>query len=190
MLSARRERLRLHGDLLESLGAYPDGTLIDTNLMNDEIAQTEQRRDEKTQPLTLSVVLLGGAIAFAFVLIATRTTPSPQVNGEKSIIVDLAPLTPQTADVIIEAFGVARAANEASLQAQVAGRIEAVHPNLRIGGIIPAGEPAIRLEKSDFEASVASAEAAVARARAALALEQGTAQSRRTRSGVNGRRLS
>ncbi len=29
-LSARRERLRLHGDLLESLGAYPDGTFIDT----------------------------------------------------------------------------------------------------------------------------------------------------------------
>ncbi|MEM8771285.1 MAG: efflux transporter outer membrane subunit [Pseudomonadota bacterium] len=29
-LTARRERLRLHGDLLESLGAYPDGTLIDT----------------------------------------------------------------------------------------------------------------------------------------------------------------
>ena len=31
ILSARREQLRLHGDLLESLGAYPDGTLIETN---------------------------------------------------------------------------------------------------------------------------------------------------------------
>ena len=30
LLAARRERLRLHGDLLESLGAFPDGTFIET----------------------------------------------------------------------------------------------------------------------------------------------------------------
>ncbi|MEM8771284.1 MAG: hypothetical protein AAGD92_06520 [Pseudomonadota bacterium] len=122
---------------------------------------------------TLSLLLLVGAGAVAFALIATRSTPSPRENGEKSVIVDIAPLTPQSADIIIEAFGVARAANEASLQAQVAGRIEAVHPNLRIGGVIPAGEPAVRLEKADFEANLASAEAAVARARSNLLLEEG-----------------
>jgi hypothetical protein len=123
--------------------------------------------------LSLSLALLGGAAVVAFLLIATRSTPTPQSNGEKSVIVELAPLRPQSADIIIEAFGVARAANEATLQAQVAARIEAVHPNLRIGGVIPAGEPAIRLEKADFEASVAAAEAAVARAQSNLVLEEG-----------------
>ncbi len=128
---------------------------------------------KKSNSLPFSLALLGGAIVVAFLMIATRSTPSPQENGEKSIIVDLAPLEPEAADIIIEAFGVARAANEASLQAQVAARIEAVHPNLRIGGIIPAGEPAVSLEKADFDAAVAAAEAAVARARSTLALEQG-----------------
>ena len=124
-------------------------------------------------PFKLSLALLGGAFAIAFLLIATRTTPSPQENGEKSIIVNLAPLQPQTEEMIIDAFGVARAANEATIQAQIAGRIEAVHPALRIGGIIPAGETAIQIEKADFEAAVAAANAAVARARSALALEEG-----------------
>ena len=128
---------------------------------------------KKLSPVTLSLVLLGGAVAIAFVLIATRSTPSPQANGEKSIIVTLAPLEPQTKEMIIEAFGVVRPANEASLQAQISGRVESVHPALRIGGIIPAGEAAVQIEKADFEAAVSAAEAAVARARAALALEEG-----------------
>ncbi len=33
ILAARRDRLRFHGDLLESLGAYPDGSFVDTASM-------------------------------------------------------------------------------------------------------------------------------------------------------------
>ncbi|MEM9705989.1 MAG: hypothetical protein AAF850_07920 [Pseudomonadota bacterium] len=121
----------------------------------------------------LSLTVLGIAVGIVFLLIVTKSSPQPRDQGERSVIVQLQELQPKTTPFIVDAVGVARAQTEADIQAQVAGRIASVHPMLRIGGVIPAGEAAVTIEADDYEANAAAAAAAVARARAALSLELG-----------------
>jgi RND family efflux transporter MFP subunit len=102
---------------------------------------------------------------------AERGEPSRAVRVVKALSVDLVPQA--------EGYGAVQPAQVWTAVAQVSGRIIEMHPRLRGGEIIPAGEILYRIDPVDYELNLAQANAELAEleiqeqnARASLAIEQ------------------
>jgi RND family efflux transporter MFP subunit len=76
----------------------------------------------------------------------------------------------------IDSQGVVRAHNSTPLTSRVSGRVQLINPRFEDGGFFKKGDILLELDPSDFEASLASAEARLARATAAHAQEVARAQ--------------
>ncbi len=100
-----------------------------------------------------------------------RPVAPPRVIKTK--VIDLVRQDYQT---VINTQGVVRAHNEATLSAQVSGKIMAIAPELQDGAFFKKDDVLLELDPEDLGAGVISAEADLARARAAYAQEEARAK--------------
>jgi RND family efflux transporter MFP subunit len=75
--------------------------------------------------------------------------------------------------VEVEVMGTVKPARSVALQAQVGGRVIAVNENLVVGGLLPEGTMAVRIDPSDYELAVRQRQSDVAQAESDLQIEMG-----------------
>lgn len=112
------------------------------------------------------IVLLSIAIAAALVL--TRPSPPRDLPGEPVLAVRMLTASVTNAVVRIEGYGEARPLREINLSAQVGGRVLNMPRRLRAGDLVEEGEPLLRIESEEYEATLEEARAAADRLEATL----------------------
>ena len=123
--------------------------------------------------LPLVVVGLGAATAVLLVRSAPRaetvepSTPPPLVR--------VVAAAPRPARLDVTSQGTVGPRIQATLTAQVAGRVVAVDPDFAAGGSFRAGEVLVRIDPTDYRLAVSQAEGEVARARTRLIREEAEA---------------
>ncbi len=106
-------------------------------------------------------VIVGGLVASG--VLTSMKEPPPQTPPEEMILrVTAAVVQPEDVVVSITSFGEVRTLNTVDVAAEVAGRVVNRHPSLEVGGLIPAGEVLFEIDRRDYEARVAQAEANLA----------------------------
>ena len=123
-----------------------------------------------TGPLVLGIsVLVVGAAAMAGLIIFKRVPAEATTESqEKSIYVVTDTLRSEDVPVTIEGFGQVTAKRSVVISPEVSGRIMEVHPNLVVGGIVPAGEVLFAIDARPLAAHVADAAAQLARQESAV----------------------
>ncbi|TAG10558.1 MAG: efflux RND transporter periplasmic adaptor subunit [Verrucomicrobia bacterium] len=86
--------------------------------------------------------------------------------------VEVVPATVVTHIVQITSQGVVESSRETDLAAEVSGRVKAISPNLKRGGIVKAQETLVEIESADYAAALATAEVTLADSQVALEQEK------------------
>jgi RND family efflux transporter MFP subunit len=124
--------------------------------------------------------LLPGLVLVAGILLAMflmRTAPkAPRVEQARTA----RPVRLMTAEakdhqVVVEATGEVVAARRVSLQAEVGGKVVAVHTNFIGGGLFKQGEWMVRLDRADYELVLRQRSADLAKVQSSLEREEGEA---------------
>lgn len=124
--------------------------------------------------LPIAVVVAGALAAVVLVKAAPEAaTQEPSVPPPLVRVIGVAP-----ADVALDVTsqGDVQPRTEATLVAQVSGRIVEVAPSFAAGGAFGRGDVLVRIDPADYRLAVRQAEARVAQAETALAREQAEAR--------------
>ena len=98
--------------------------------------------------------------------------PERRVLPDPGPLVETLAAPAQTLQIVVDAQGSVRPADEIDLVSQVPGVVVWKAPQLEMGGFFARGDVLLRIDPRDFELAMISAEAAVARARYQLDLAQ------------------
>lgn len=109
-----------------------------------------------------AIALLLGALAIAGTMIALRSEPEEQDIIASAPLVTAQAYSVSSGALEIQGTGTVGPREEVSLGAEVAGRLVWVNPNFREGGSIGRGETLFRIDVSEYQNRVRSAQADVA----------------------------
>ena len=109
-----------------------------------------------------AIGVLLAAAAVTFVMIALRPEPVEQEPVASIPLVEVQPYTVNTGALEILGTGTVQPREEVSLGSEIAGRLVWVNPNFREGGTVGAGAVLFRIDPSDYQNRVRSAQADVA----------------------------
>ena len=115
-----------------------------------------------------SIGVLAGGVLIMIVLAALREPPAEIEDRERTLSVLAREVYPDEYPVTITGFGEARVRSTVEVTPEVAGRVVEVHPNLDVGGVIPAGETLFVVDPRDYASAVDELEASVAQIRTGL----------------------
>lgn len=109
-----------------------------------------------------SILLLVGAIAIAAVMIALRPEPEEQEIEASVPLVQTAAYEVSTGAIEIYGSGTVQPREEVTLGAEVAGKLVYVNPAFQEGGRVGSGAVLFRIDPSDYNNRVRSAQADIA----------------------------
>ena len=115
-----------------------------------------------------AIVVIVIAAAFFKYMQATRLTPDTEPVLERTLAVSVVTAEPVPIARVWTGYGTARAMDSADISAQVSARVVERPPEVEPGGAIEAGQILVRLDATDYEQHVASAEQAAAATEAEL----------------------
>lgn len=112
--------------------------------------------------LFVLLVGVGGAVGFVLTQPTTPREDKPVLAPSVRVIrVGL-----ENVRMTLTGYGEVRAQVRSAIVPQVSGRVVGMHPGLQAGGLVPAGEPLLEIDRTDYELSLRSAESGVATAHA------------------------
>lgn len=117
--------------------------------------------------LFIPPVLIG--IAVLYYLVAGRDAPERHPPEERARAVRVITAEPVRLVPRVTGFGSVYPGTVWSAIAQVAGEVIYVHPDLKKGGILPAGTEIVRISPADFALAISQAQANIRSAQAKLA---------------------
>jgi len=143
------------------------------------VAWLKKRCDQSEQfarnfRIILPYLLIVGAIVVAVVLVKMKPKAERKAMSSMIPVVELIDLIPVSTSTVVQCMGMVIADRETSLEAEVSGRITAVHPGLVEGGLVSQGDVLITMDSRDYELAVDEARAALQRAESSLRLEEGS----------------
>ena len=123
---------------------------------------------------------IGIGLGIAALLIGTAILTDPSVSGsagekDKAATGTVEPLHLQTNTLAISAPGIVKASHLTMLSPGVSGKVDKVHPLFSAGEIVLKGTPLLELEKFDYRARLANAQAGLEQARLDVSTEQAEA---------------
>jgi RND family efflux transporter MFP subunit len=121
----------------------------------------------------LPLFIIVAAIVAAAALFLTRTKPPRQPERAVAALVETFTARATTETLVVEALGTVLPSRTMAIQPELSGRLVAVHPDLVLGGLLPAGAVAARIDPRDYAAALAQARARLAQAQTALEVERG-----------------
>jgi RND family efflux transporter MFP subunit len=110
------------------------------------------------------------------VLVKSAPSPPTQTPDTPPPLVRVVEAEPRTVRFDVESQGTVRPRTEATLNAQVSGRIEWGAPSFAEGGLFRKGETLVRIDARDYSLAVSQAEQQVAQGQVALAREEAEAR--------------
>jgi RND family efflux transporter MFP subunit len=127
---------------------------------NNESIPEKKPRNIKLRIILCFAILLSGALGF-FVLVSLKEPPAEIENGERPMKVKVLTVSSRATAVNISGYGQVRALNSVTISAEVAGRVQTIHPRLEVGEVIPAQELLFQIDARDYAAVLAQSEAEV-----------------------------
>lgn len=121
----------------------------------------------------ISIGLIVGGIAGAFLLVALRSPPPKAEVRRSAALVGVVQAEPRPAQRRVVGYGTAEAARRIELRPLVSGEVVYVHPKLEVGGRIASGEELVRVDPRDYEIALENARAELVQAEFEYKLEQG-----------------
>ncbi|MHC4686142.1 MAG: efflux RND transporter periplasmic adaptor subunit [Planctomycetota bacterium] len=109
---------------------------------------------------SIVIVILG--IILAAVFIKLRKPPERMKQEVLAPLVKVEQLYVQDIPMIIRGHGTVSPKVEVDIVPEVPGKVVDIHPELKVGGLIPAKEQILRIDPRDYELAVRQADAAVA----------------------------
>jgi len=150
--------------------------------MTSQLADEEEKKGGFLRTIgrilafALPIVILAGGIALFVVLLMTGPKPEEKADTAHPPAVQFAVAHARPTTIAVTVQGEARPRNEASLAAQVAGRIVWASPKFADGGAFAEGEVMARVEDADYRLAVVRARSQVAQAQEGLAREEAEAE--------------
>lgn len=114
--------------------------------------------------VVLPIGILVGSLGLAFLVFASREQSVERQQEAIAPLVRTVLAEPSDYRFEVRAQGTVVPRQESELVPQVSGEVIWVSPDLVAGGFFEAGEPLVRIDRADYEASLESARANVARA--------------------------
>jgi len=102
-------------------------------------------------------------------LASLKQPPAVAKSEERAIKVETITTQPRDYPVVITGYGQARVVTEVAFAPEISGKVIHVHPNLKTGQVIPAGEILFRIDPADYEAGLQEARAGVSQWQNAVA---------------------
>lgn len=124
----------------------------------------------------LPPLIIVGAIALTFLLIASRPQPPRQAAPVTTPLVDVQPAQALAGDFNLRAQGTVLPRTQTTLVSEVAGAVTEVSPKFQVGEFFRRGDVLLRIDAKDYQAALRRAEAAVANRQALLAQETARAE--------------
>lgn len=150
---------------------------MDLDMMTSATADEPKKKTFWTEIGRLAVIcapilVIVGVIALLIVMIATGPKPEEKEGNVHAPAVQFAVAHSRPTTLSLSVQGEARPRSEASLAAQVGGRILWVSPQFVEGGTFRQGDVLVRVDDADYRLSVTRARSQVAQAEEALTREQ------------------
>lgn len=123
---------------------------------------------------SIFIVILG--IVLAVVFIKLKKPPERMKQEVLAPLVKVEQLYVQDIPMVIRGHGTVSPKVEVDIVPEVPGKVVYIHPELKVGGLIPANEQMLRIDPRDYELAVRQADAVVADAQVKLETEQAEAQ--------------
>lgn len=121
------------------------------------------------------VGVIVGVFVIMGILDATKPKPEKKDGPPAALAVQVAPVEQRATRLSITVQGQAMPRTQASLAAQVSGRIVAVDPAFAAGGAFRKGQMLVRIDDADYRLAVIRARSQVAQAREGVAREEAEA---------------
>jgi len=128
----------------------------------------------------LAIVIVGVGIAGAVIFIMLKKPPERKEQALQAPLVEVVQLRSKDIPMVVQGYGTVNPKVEVDIIPEVAGKVVYTHPELIVGGLIPANQAILRIDPRDYELAVRQAEAAVADAGVLLETEQAEAEVART----------
>ncbi len=121
----------------------------------------------------LPLVVLFAGLGYAAYMVESRPQPPKVERPQVAALVEVEEAEKGDRRVTVRGVGRVGPARQAVLAAEVSGRVVEVHDGLAVGGLLAAGEVAVRIDDEDYKLAVAQRRAAVTQARVELQVEAG-----------------
>lgn len=119
----------------------------------------------------LALLVLGAAIASAVWLVKTKSEPQRQTPRKVELLVETTAAASGSHTITIEAMGPVISDQSVAITPEVSGLVVWKNPNLIAGGLVPEGEPLIRIDDRNYAVAVRQAEANLRQARVEYEIE-------------------
>jgi multidrug efflux pump subunit AcrA (membrane-fusion protein) len=129
------------------------------------------KKTDRRMKWALSIGVIVGALAIAFVLIVTKDEPPREEKTLEGTLVEVIQIDAGQHEVDLYAKGTVVPAREVVLQAELGGRVIWQSPELVVGGRFKEGEPIVRIDPRDYQLRVETHRSQVNRARLDLSIE-------------------
>ncbi|MEM7056328.1 MAG: efflux RND transporter periplasmic adaptor subunit [Pseudomonadota bacterium] len=148
--------------------------------LNGEFQPTEASIWKKALALLLQIVLIG-AIIFGAWKVSTWIIDSAPTAERKSRdrvarLVEVTPAQLAKTGPVVQAWGEVRPAQTLIVRPELSGMLAWVHPEVTVGGRLPANEVVARFDDRELKLAVTRAEADIAEIEARILIEQGQAE--------------
>lgn len=124
----------------------------------------------------LAIIIIGIGIAGAVAFVMLKKPPERKEQDLQAPLVEVVQLHSKNIPMMVQGYGTVNPKVEVDIIPEVAGKVVYTHPELIVGGLIPAEQTILRIDPRDYELAVRQAEAAVADARVLLETEQAEAE--------------
>ncbi|MHC4203578.1 MAG: efflux RND transporter periplasmic adaptor subunit [Planctomycetota bacterium] len=128
----------------------------------------------------LAIIIVGLGIGGAAIFIMLKKPPKRMEQDVQAPLVEVVQLRSKDIPMVVQGYGTVNPKVEVDIIPEVAGKVVYIHPELIVGGLIPANQTILRIDPRDYELAVRQAEAAVADAGVLLEIEQAEAEVART----------
>jgi RND family efflux transporter MFP subunit len=128
----------------------------------------------------LAIIIVGAGIAGAVAFIMLKKPPERNEQDMQAPLVEVVQLHSKDIPMVVQGYGTVNPKVEVDIIPEVAGKVVYIHPELIVGGLIPANQTILRIDPRDYELAVRQAEAAVADSKVLLEIEQAEAEVART----------
>jgi len=112
--------------------------------------------------IVLPFLVLALGVAAAVVAVRSRKPPPAKPPVDTSPLVEVLPVHPADAPVVLAVYGTAQPKRQVEITPQVAGKVVELSPDLKAGGFVKEGDVLFRLDPRDYEIAVEKASADVA----------------------------
>jgi len=148
--------------------------------MADLDADLDANRANKWMRRLLPLLILGLGAGGLVLMIKMRKPPGRKKRPKAAQLVEVVTVQAEKRRVEVTSNGVVQPRREASLAAEVSGRVRWLHRNLVVGGQIKKGAPLLVIDPVDYKLVVEKARSQVAQAERALAVAESSARVART----------